>query len=376
MLAIRAKFRQALRMHMTQQSMRAWRLDRLGGELRIEQVPIPAVRAGSVLVRVQAATLMSYMKPYVEGRLPLYHVPEGGFTPGGNCVGIIEAVGKDVWQLAPGRRVLLSSLYRSTESVRDPAQILIGVTSFGGASDRMQADWPDGALAEYVLLPASSLVPLDGFDDVAAAQIAAVGRFVIPNGGLVRGRLAAGETLIVNGATGAYGSAAVLVGLAMGATRVVAAGRNVEKLAALAQLGGPGIVPVTLTGDTQVDAEALRRAAGGGAEIAFDMVGGATDAASTLAALGALSRGGRLVLMGSMTADLPISYTQVMLNDLEIIGNFMHRPDAYRNVLAMIRSGRLDLTAISPQVFAFADLPAAMEAAARADALQSVAIEP
>ena len=82
-------------------TMKAWRLDRLGGDLRLENVPMPEVRPGSILVRVEASTLMSYIKPYVEGRLPPYHAPSGGFTPGGNCVGTIETAGKDVWQLAP-----------------------------------------------------------------------------------------------------------------------------------------------------------------------------------------------------------------------------------------------------------------------------------
>jgi alcohol dehydrogenase len=175
-------------------NMKAWRLDRLGGALRFVTVPIPEVRPGSLLVRVEASTLMSYMKPYVEGRLPAYHAPVGAFTPGGNCVGVIEAVGKDVWGLAAGRRVLLSSLLRSSENVADAAQLLIGVTSFGPDSEKMQADWPDGSLAEYILLPASSVVPADGFEDMAASRLAVVSRFVVPYGGLVRGRLAAGET--------------------------------------------------------------------------------------------------------------------------------------------------------------------------------------
>ena len=111
-------------------TMKAWRLDRLGGDLRLENMPMPEVRPGSILVRVEASTLMSYIKPYVEGRLPPYHAPSGGFTPGGNCVGTIETAGRDVWQLAPGQRVLVSSLFGSSENVADPAQILIGVTSF------------------------------------------------------------------------------------------------------------------------------------------------------------------------------------------------------------------------------------------------------
>jgi alcohol dehydrogenase len=157
--------------------------------------------------------------------------------------------------------VVLSSLFRSSENVADPAQILIGVTSFGPDSEKVQADWPDGTLAEYALLPASSVVLADGFEDVEPTQLAAVSRFVLPYGGLVRGRLAAGETLVVNGATGAYGSAAVLVALAMGAAHVVAAGRNAGKLHTLARLTGKTVVPVTLSGDRQKDAAALRDAA-------------------------------------------------------------------------------------------------------------------
>jgi alcohol dehydrogenase len=121
-------------------TMKAWRLDRLGGELRFETVAIPNVRPGTVLVRVEASTLMSYMKPYVEGRLPPYHAPEGSFTPGGNCVGTVEAIGGDVWHLAPGRRVLLSSLFQSSENVPEPAQLLLGVTSLGPDSARVQIE--------------------------------------------------------------------------------------------------------------------------------------------------------------------------------------------------------------------------------------------
>jgi alcohol dehydrogenase len=362
--------------HFIPATMKAWRLSRLGGELSFETVPVPEVRPGSILVKVEASTLMSYIKPYVEGKLPPYHAPAGAFTPGGNCVGIIQRIGRDVWQLRPGQRVLLSSLFRSAENVADPAQLLIGVTSFGPDSERIQADWPNGSLAEYTLLPASAVVPADGFDDVAATQLSAAARFVVPYGGLVRGRLAAGETLIVNGATGAYGSAAVLMALAMGAGRVVAAGRNSAKLDALTALGGKAVVPVTLSGNVQQDAKALRDAAGGGAEIAFDMVGGAQDPNSTLAALNALRREGRLVLMDSLMVDLPVPYLQLMLHSIEIIGNFMHKADAFRNVLALVRAGRLDLQAIKPKVFPLSELIPAMKAAGAAGSLEQVVMQP
>jgi alcohol dehydrogenase len=106
------------------------------------------------------------------------------------------------------------------------------------------------------------------------------------------------------------------------------------------------------------------------------MIGGAQDPSSTLSALGALRREGRLVLMGSLMIDLPIPYLQLMLNSIEIIGNFMHRPDAFRNVLAIARAGHLDLSAIRPRVFPLADLQPAMEAAAQTDGLEQIVMQP
>jgi threonine dehydrogenase-like Zn-dependent dehydrogenase len=110
----------------------------------------------------------------------------------------------------------------------------------------------------------------------------------------------------------------------MGASRVIAAGRNPVALETVARAGGSRVSTVTLKGDVQADAGALRESSGGGAHMAFDMVGQARDPNATLAALHSLRRGGRLVLIGSMTTELPIPYTTVMLNSWEILGRFMY----------------------------------------------------
>jgi alcohol dehydrogenase len=361
---------------MTERSMKAWRLERMGGDLRLEDVPMPEVRPGSVLVQVEASLLMSYIKPYVEGRLPFYSTPDAPYTPVGNGVGVVEAVGRDVWGLQQGQRVLLSSLFVANERVADPSQLLIGVTAMDAAGKALQADWPNGTLAEYALYPAAAVTPVDNLPDIDSAQLAAVVRCAIPYGGLLRGRLAGGETVIVTGASGSYGSAATLVALAMGAGNVIAAGRNAKALALLADAGGARVKPVTLSGDAQADAASLRTAAAGGAQLAFDMVGQAADPNATLAALGALRRGGRLVLMGSMTVPLPLSYTQVMANDLEIIGQFMYPANASRRLLDFVSGGLLNIGAIAPKVFALADLPQAMDAAANAASLECIVVRP
>jgi len=355
--------------------MKAWQLEGLGGELRFNDVGTPEPRPGSVLVRIEASSLMSYLKAYVEGKLPIYNPPPGPFTIGTNGIGVVETVGRDVWHLKPGQRVVLSSHFVAPENVEDPAQVLIGLTSSPDAA-QVLADWPDGTLAEYALMPVEAVTPAEGLDHVDAAQLAALSRFIIPFGGLVRGRLAAGETLVVTGATGAYGTATVLLGVAMGAARVIAVGRNMAALEAVARAGGSRVSTVTLTGDVQKDAGAVRAASGGGAHMAFDMVGQARDPKATLAALHSLRRRGRLVLMGSMTTELPIPYTTVMLNSWEILGQFMYPASAYRRLLDLLRSGLLDITPIRPRVYPLAALPEAMEAAATAGNLDLVVMRP
>jgi alcohol dehydrogenase len=124
------------------------------------------------------------------------------------------------------------------------------------------------------------------------------------------------------------------------------------------------------------DAKAIRQACGGGAHLAFDMVGNASDPRSTLAALTSLRRNGRLVLIGSMTVDLPLPYMQIMLNNWEILGQFMYPASAYRRLIELVRSGLLDLSAIKPKVFPLTELREAMEAAAEAGNLQVVVARP
>ncbi len=355
--------------------MKAWRLDRLGGTLRLEDAPIPEPRAGGVVVRIGASALMSYLKAYVEGRLPTYSPPDGPFTPGGNAIGIVHALGPEVYHVKVGQRVVISSHIVANENAPEPAQFLLGITA-GPAGKALQANWRDGTLAEYALVPTACVTPIDGLGEFSAVDLSVLPRFAVPYGGLLRGRLAAGETIVVTGATGAYGSAAVLLSLALGAGRVVAAGRNQPALEALARLGGSRVGTVVISGDVEADARVLRDAAGGGAHMAFDMVGGAQDPNATLAALKSLRRGGRLALMGSMTVPLPISYLDVMLNSLEIIGQFMYPRDTFMRLVDLARAGLLDLRAIRARSFPLESLPAAMEAAATAEALECVVVTP
>jgi alcohol dehydrogenase len=157
---------------------------------------------------------------------------------------------------------------------------------------------------------------------------------------------------------------------------VIAAGRDAAALQAVADAAGARVATVKLTGQVERDAAALREACGGGADLAFDMVGQARDPNATLSALHSLRRRGRLVLMGSMTVDLPLPYTAVMLNNWEILGQFMYPASAYRRLLDLLRAGLLDITAIRSRVYPLQALPEAMELAASAGNLECVVMQP
>ena len=161
------------------------------------------MRPHSVLIRMEAVPLLSYLKDYAGGRLASYSAPAHKFTPGTNGVGVIEAVGGEVCQLKVGQRVVFSPYLVAAENVDEPEQILIGLTSMGPGSAPLQADWPDGTLAQFALAPVSTVTPVKGLERMSAAQLAVLNRAIVPFGGLLRGRLGAGETLVVNGATGA-----------------------------------------------------------------------------------------------------------------------------------------------------------------------------
>lgn len=351
--------------------MRAWQLDRLGGHLELIETPIPDPRPGTVVLRLEASVLMSYIADYVAGRLPFYDPPAGPFTIGSNGIFTIHAVGRDVWHLRPGQRVILSSHLVAHENVADPAQILLGVSALGDKA--IQRDFPDGVLADFAMVPKELVTPLDGIAHLAPVQLATAIRFIVPYGGWLRGRLAAGDTAIVTGATGSYGSAAVLLALALGAARVVAAGRDPVALAAIAR---ERVTPVRLTGDRVADTAAIRAAAGGGASVALDLVGGAADPNATLAALHALRRNGRFVLMGSARVPIPIDYMAMVANNWELVGQFMYPADGYRRLFELVRAGLLDLTAIAPHVYPLTELPAAMAAAAGVGSLACVVMTP
>lgn len=344
--------------------------------VEITQTDIPTASKGRVVVKLEATPILSYSRQYLEGKLP-YSYPEMPFTPGTNAVGIVHAVGDDVLSLKVGQRVIVDCNWIKDEGVENPERILIGLTGISPNSAGMLNEFPHGTWREYGEFPASVVMPIDGSEDIDALTMIACAKLIVPFGGLRRLQLKAGETVIINGASGYFGSGAVMAAVAMGAN-VILTGRNAAKLQAIAnkiEPTGRQVRVIAQTENMQEDIASLRNAFGGdGAHKALCMIGGSTSAYSTKVSLNALKPYGQLVLMGSMLAPLDIDYNLVLLNNWEIKGNFMYSRADYYALINMIKAGLIDLTRIESKVFNMNDIEQAIDSAGQMQGLSNVVL--
>ena len=262
--------------------------------LSLGEIEAPEPGAGEVRLAVHAAGVNFADILMVAGKYQ--EKPPFPFTPGMEVAGVVEAVGAGVTRVKPGERVL----------------------ALPGS----------GGFAESALAQAHNVFAIpEAMDFVTAAGFAIT--YGTALGALVwRAALEAGELLLVHGAAGGVGLAAVEVGKTLGAT-VIATARGREKLAVAQEHGAD--YPID-TGSEDVRAE-VRRIAGElgkqGAEVVFDPVGGALFEAS----LRCVAWGARLVVIGFAAGRVPqIPANILLIKNLAAIGFYWgsyrkHAPD-------------------------------------------------
>ena len=185
-----------------------------------------------------------------------------------------------------GDRVFLSPHLRGDVPDPEPPQILIGLTAMATtpAALALQARWRDGVFAEIAHWPAACVTPLAGLDDKPATELIGLAKLIVPFGGLQRSGLRGGDTIIINGAAGYFGSGAVMLAVAMGAGRVVAVGRKQPRRS---QSLRDGIRPARYSRGRhrrcrQRSRRSFAHAAGGSADVALDLLGNAKSTSTTL----------------------------------------------------------------------------------------------
>lgn len=241
----------------------------------LADLPLPAPGPGEVAVQIAACGLNFADLLMLEGSYQA--TPPLPFVPGLEAAGTITAAGQGC-TLTPGTRVAIHAGH--------------------------------GGLAEAGVFAEDRCTPLPDsldFETAAAFQIAyGTSHLALTR----RGRLCAGETLVVLGAAGGVGLTAVELGARMGA-RVIAVARGAEKCAIAAQAGAAE----TLDAETP-DLKAALKALGG-ADVVYDAVGGALGEAG----FAALKPGGRFLVIGFAAGQPPaLKLNHALVKNLEIHG--------------------------------------------------------
>ena len=325
--------------------MKAAVLRSVGAPLRLEEVAEPVIGTGEVVVDVVAAPVLSYADEVFSGaRRYLLPTP---VVPGCGAIGQVRASGPDATRLQPGDWVLCDPAVRSRDDALTPDITLQGWSARGAGGQKLQRYFRDGAFAQQVRVPTENAVPIGAIDPAEAGRWCAISTLLVAYGGLLAMQFRPGETLLVSGATGNFGSATVALALAMGARCVVAPGRNPATLDDLRRRFGERLVPVRLTGDAATDTEAMRRAAPGPIDAVQDFLPPSVGAHVARAAIMTLRQNGRAMLMGGVGMlggeDLALPHPWIMRNLITLRGQWMYDTAAVPGMLGLVHGGLLDL---------------------------------
>ena len=263
--------------------MHAWLCENPVGveALNWKEIPTPVPQAGQVLIRIEAASLNFPDLLIVQNKYQMK--PDLPFVPGSEYAGVIEAVGEGVTHLKVGQSVACLS----------------GTGGFG----------------THTLAPAKLCMPLPaGFPAVDAAAFIMI--YATSHHALIdRAALKAGETVLVLGAAGGVGTAAIQIAKAAGA-RVIAAASTDEKCALCKSLGADE----TINYATQNIREALKtNTEGKGPDVIYDPVGG--DFAEP--AFRSIAWRGRYLVVGFAAGPIPaLPFNLALLKGASIVGVF------------------------------------------------------
>ena len=345
------------------------------GRIVLDDKPIPDVGPLDALVRITTTTICGTDVHILKGEYPV----EKGLTIGHEPVGVIEKLGSSVTGFNEGQRVIAGAITPSGHS--NACQC--GRCSQDGPGTRHgwkpMGGWKfgntiDGCQAEYVLVPDAmanlACVP-DGLTDeqvLMCPDIMSTGF-----GGAERGGIKIGDMVAIF-AQGPIGLCATAGAKILGASTIIAVDRLPERLAMARRLGADHVVDFS-----RVDAvEAILRLTDGrGVDVAIEALG---TQATFEACLRVLRPGGTLSSLGVYSTDLsiPLDAFAAGLGDHTLVTTLCPGgKERMRRLMAVIESGRVDLSAMVTHRFKLDDIEAAYELFAnQRDGVFKVAITP
>lgn len=309
-------------------TVKALRIHAHGGPdvLRWEEAPDPACGPGEALVRV-AASSVNRLDIFVRRGMPGVAVPFPRIL-GSDAAGTVAAVGPLVRAVAVGDRVVANPGHSCGQCA---------LCAEGNASQclawRLLGESRDGAQAEYVAVPAESLVRIPegvSFEEAAAAALVGVTAWSMLVG---KARLRPGETVLIHGVGAGVGTAALQIAKLCGA-RVIVTSASDEKLARARALGADETVNYARQ---DVGREVRRLTDKRGADVVVDYIGQATWPTSLRAA----RRAGRIVTCGATSGFSPEEdLRHIFFRQLTIHGSTMGSQKEFREVMECLFARR------------------------------------
>jgi 6-hydroxycyclohex-1-ene-1-carbonyl-CoA dehydrogenase len=325
--------------------------------LTVEDVPVPEPGPGEVRVQVAGCGVCHTDLHYVDHGTPTFKPPP--IILGHEIAGTVDALGEGVGRFTVGDRVLIVAVTScgSCEACRTGRENIC-------ENSGMFGNHRDGGYAEFVTAPAKDVYPLPEEIPLVEGSIIADAVTTPYHAVVNRGRVQPGDWVVVVGC-GGVGLNVVQMARVMGAS-VIAIDRVPEKLAWATRLGAAHTFD---TGEVERVDKEVRKLTGGGARVAFEVVG---HAATQELALNCLATGGRLVLVGYSPETMSLNAGRVMFRELEIVGSLGCRPVDYPRVIELVRQGKLSLEGLVTHKFPLDEIDAAFDTLRRGEALRAV----
>jgi 6-hydroxycyclohex-1-ene-1-carbonyl-CoA dehydrogenase len=330
-----------------------------GQKLKYEDLPEPVPGKGEVLIKIAACGVCHTDLHYIDHGVPTFKKPP--LVLGHEASGTVSRLGEGVTQLKEGDRVLAPAVL-SCGTCRNCRSGRENICEYG----IMFGNNVDGAYAQYMKAPAKDLFILPDSIPLEEGCIIADAVTTPFHAVVNRGAVKPGDQVVVFGC-GGVGLNIVQIAHAVGAT-VTAVDILEEKLRWARDLGAT--VTIDAKKEEKVE-KAVRKATGGGADVAFEAVG-IPEVMKT--AYGSLRNGGRFVVVGFSDKDMVLNAGRMMYREMEVKGSLGCRPVDYPRVISLAVQGHIKVKELVTSRFPLEQIEKAFQLLREGKGVRSIVI--
>jgi propanol-preferring alcohol dehydrogenase len=310
--------------------MKAARLHNIGEKLRLDYVPVPTLDEEDVLVSVKASGICHSDLNYREGISPVGKLP---IVLGHEIAGIVNEIGDHVRNVGKDDRVCI-------HYVLSCGKCYFCTTGRENLCEhyKMIGKDVDGGFAEFIKVPARNVLKLP--NSIPFEQGAIIGCAVSTAfHALRKGRVNAGETVVVYGVGGVGIHAVQLAAKVFGAGKVIAVDISEEKLKIAKKVGADEVVNAT----EEKPAERIKEMTNGRlSDVALDFVG---SKFTIEGAINCVGKGGRMLIVGIGSEEINVSpYKTIIGKEMEIIGVNDHLKSEMIQIINLVDSKKIDFS--------------------------------